>query len=152
AACMANDPALRPQRATEIAIRLGMKGVGYGSPRIPSGQESMLAAQPAAAEPSQTPKRIGLVLAMCGVAMFLIGIGAYVVTRSGVGSNVIAPTAIPSATPSVVAETKVTPAASVEATPSAEPSASAAIATLAPSVPIATAAPAATSSVTGSYA
>src|SRR5438094_2948297 len=107
AACLAKDPAQRPQSAAEIAICLGMKGVGYGSPRIPSGQESMLAAQPAAAKPPQRPKRIGLVLAVCGVAMFLIGIGAYVVTRSGVGSKVTVPTAIPSAAPSVVAETNV---------------------------------------------
>src|SRR5947199_3226675 len=58
AACLAKDPAQRPQSATETAIRLGMKGVGYGSPQIPSGQESMLVAQPAAAERPQPPKRI----------------------------------------------------------------------------------------------
>src|SRR5262249_29512187 len=41
AACLAKNPAQRPQSATEIAIRLGMRSVGYGSPRIPSRQESM---------------------------------------------------------------------------------------------------------------
>lgn len=98
AACLAKDPAQRPQSAGEIAYRLGVKGVGNGptrppAPTVPSAmgappQRINVPAQPAGKSPSRI-STMGLAFAVGGFAILLGGLGTYVAMRQGTPSNVV---------------------------------------------------------------